>query len=187
MKDDGLVVASIPNFLYYKNLKTIILDADFKYEESGILDKTHLRFFAKKNIIDLFQQNSLQVTLITSKFDEEKGKTYFSAHHCCFAFFCRHCAHSIRAFHFTVVRRDYLYGICLWNYISDFSWFEHTESCGQPAFHGNGDSSVIVCGRYVYRPLAERYHRGQDRDSTYVFDNRRVLLIGSLSISGVIH
>jgi len=77
LKDDGIIVASIPNFLYYTNLRTILLDADFKYEDSGILDKTHLRFFTKKNIINLFQENSMKVTLITSKFDEEKGKKYF--------------------------------------------------------------------------------------------------------------
>jgi len=44
-----------------------------------VLDRTHLRFFAKKNIIDLFQKNSFDVTLISSKFDEEKGKKYFLA------------------------------------------------------------------------------------------------------------
>ena len=77
MKVNGVVIASIPNFLYYENLRTVIFDADFKYEDSGILDKTHLRFFTKKNIIDLFQQNSFDITLISSKFDEDKGKKYF--------------------------------------------------------------------------------------------------------------
>ena len=77
LKDNGIIIASIPNFLYYENLRTVIFDADFKYEDSGILDKTHLRFFTKKNIIDLFQQNSFDITFISSKFDEEKGKKYF--------------------------------------------------------------------------------------------------------------
>ncbi len=76
LKQGGIIVSSIPNFLYYQNIKTVVLDADFKYQDSGILDRTHLRFFCKKNIIDLFEENKFEITLISSNFDYEKGKKY---------------------------------------------------------------------------------------------------------------
>ena len=76
LKSGGIIVSSIPNFLYYKNLKKIIIEADFKYEDHGILDRTHLRFFCKKNIVKQFENNQFEISLITSNFDFEKGKKY---------------------------------------------------------------------------------------------------------------
>ncbi|MCX6147117.1 MAG: class I SAM-dependent methyltransferase [Candidatus Kapabacteria bacterium] len=52
---DGVVVSSIPNVRYISNLKKLLFDKDWKYEDEGILDKTHLRFFTKKSIIDMFE------------------------------------------------------------------------------------------------------------------------------------
>lgn len=31
------------------------MDKDFRYDNAEILDKTHIRFFCRKNIIDLFE------------------------------------------------------------------------------------------------------------------------------------
>ncbi|VAW45913.1 hypothetical protein MNBD_GAMMA03-245 [hydrothermal vent metagenome] len=76
LKKGGIIISSIPNFLYYKNLKTVIFDADFKYQDDGILDRTHLRFFCKKNIIEIFESNQFDITLLSSNFDLEKGKKY---------------------------------------------------------------------------------------------------------------
>ncbi|CEG12613.1 Methyltransferase type 11 (fragment) [groundwater metagenome] len=39
----------------------LIINNDFKYVEAGILDKTHLRFFCKKNMIDLFNSSDLKI------------------------------------------------------------------------------------------------------------------------------
>ena len=41
---DGLVIASIPNVRYYRNLVKLVVHGKWDYEEHGILDKTHLRF-----------------------------------------------------------------------------------------------------------------------------------------------
>jgi 2-polyprenyl-3-methyl-5-hydroxy-6-metoxy-1,4-benzoquinol methylase len=53
MKKDGLLIISIPNIREFRALRKIFLKGDFLYAPSGILDKTHLRFFCKKNIIEL--------------------------------------------------------------------------------------------------------------------------------------
>ncbi len=53
---NGRVYASIPNFLFADNIKSIIINHDFKYADSGILDRSHLRFFTEKSIIRLFNE-----------------------------------------------------------------------------------------------------------------------------------
>lgn len=57
LKSSGILIASIPNIRQYKTVYNILVNGDFKYENMGILDKTHLRFFCKKNIIDLFKDD----------------------------------------------------------------------------------------------------------------------------------
>ncbi len=65
---NGLVVISIPNFRNFYTLGKIIFQNSFKYEQEGVLDKTHLRFFCKNDIIELVRQADLQVELITPNF-----------------------------------------------------------------------------------------------------------------------
>ena len=61
LKGNGVIIASIPNIRYFNVLKEIIFFGDFKYTDSGILDKTHLRFFCKKNMIDMFHNADYSV------------------------------------------------------------------------------------------------------------------------------
>lgn len=76
---DGLIITSVPNIRYYSVVKSILFDGDFKYKERGILDKTHLRFFCKKNIVELLENADLKISLITSLFDNEtiRSKKYW--------------------------------------------------------------------------------------------------------------
>lgn len=61
LKKGGVVIASIPNVREINTIISIVLKGDFKYVDSGILDKTHLRFFCKKNMLELFEQADLKV------------------------------------------------------------------------------------------------------------------------------
>ncbi len=55
LKEDGCIVASIPNVRYLPNLYQLLIHKDWKYDENGgILDDTHLRFFTKKSILRMF-------------------------------------------------------------------------------------------------------------------------------------
>ncbi|MFZ5433329.1 MAG: glycosyltransferase, partial [Calditrichota bacterium] len=58
----GTIIASVPNI---RNLGIIkkLLEGSWTYEEWGILDKTHLRFFAYKNMLEMFEQAGLDVSL----------------------------------------------------------------------------------------------------------------------------
>lgn len=55
LKEDGILIASIPNIREIKTIFNIFLLGDFNYSKEGILDKTHLRFFCKKNIYKMFK------------------------------------------------------------------------------------------------------------------------------------
>ena len=60
---DGCIIASIPNIAHYKIIK-MLKKGLWKYEDAGILDKTHLRFFTKATILELFSQAGLTPRII---------------------------------------------------------------------------------------------------------------------------
>jgi 2-polyprenyl-3-methyl-5-hydroxy-6-metoxy-1,4-benzoquinol methylase len=65
LKPNRILLASIPNIREIKTLIDIAIKGDFKYVDAGILDKTHLRFFCKKNSIELFESTGYKIEKIT--------------------------------------------------------------------------------------------------------------------------
>lgn len=61
VKPGGVVVVSLPNICHYSTLKKIFIKRSFEYSKSGILDKTHLRFFCKKDMHNLIAQAGLKI------------------------------------------------------------------------------------------------------------------------------
>ena len=57
----GRVHCCVPNIRHIDNLEHLILDKDWQYEDLGIRDRTHLRFFTEKSIIRLFQETGFRV------------------------------------------------------------------------------------------------------------------------------
>jgi 2-polyprenyl-3-methyl-5-hydroxy-6-metoxy-1,4-benzoquinol methylase len=72
LKPNGLFIASIPNVREFKTLFDVVVNGDFHYSAAGIMDRTHLRFFCKKNMCDLFEQHDLRIIAITSDLDRVK-------------------------------------------------------------------------------------------------------------------
>jgi 2-polyprenyl-3-methyl-5-hydroxy-6-metoxy-1,4-benzoquinol methylase len=58
---DGVLVSSIPNVRFVKNLYKLLVLKDWKYEESGILDYTHMRFFTSKSIIRMYKKLDFEI------------------------------------------------------------------------------------------------------------------------------
>ncbi|MBC7475603.1 MAG: class I SAM-dependent methyltransferase [Candidatus Sericytochromatia bacterium] len=58
--DQGLFLISIPNFSNYHVIDKIIF-GKFAYQSSGILDKTHIKFFTKSSIIDMLNNIGLEI------------------------------------------------------------------------------------------------------------------------------
>ena len=69
LKPHGSVIASIPNICYIGAIKRIFIDRDFQYANQGIFDRTHLRFFCKRNIISLFSEAGFRIVTLTSTVD----------------------------------------------------------------------------------------------------------------------
>jgi len=61
LKPQGVLITSIPNIREWHVLVQIVLYGSFKYSDEGILDRTHLRFFCKKDIEQLFIDSNMQI------------------------------------------------------------------------------------------------------------------------------
>jgi len=59
--EDGVVIASIPN-IAHASVRLALLGGEFRYREWGLLDDTHLRFFTRASIQDLFEETGYVVT-----------------------------------------------------------------------------------------------------------------------------
>lgn len=61
LDDGGYLVVSIPNVRHFRALAPLLLKNRWDYTDSGILDRTHLRFFVRATAIDLVQQTGLEI------------------------------------------------------------------------------------------------------------------------------
>lgn len=60
LNEDGYFMASIPNVSHHQVL-TGLLKGRRRYEDSGILDRTHLRFFTRETAVKLFTDNNYKI------------------------------------------------------------------------------------------------------------------------------
>lgn len=60
---NGVLIGSVPNIRFLPYLLSLLCAKDWRYEDSGVLDRTHLRFFTEK---------SLKQTFIDAGYDIEK-------------------------------------------------------------------------------------------------------------------
>ena len=63
LSPSGVVVASLPNVRYWQVALDLLWRGKFDYADSGVLDRTHLRFFTKRSIASLFEERGYRVTL----------------------------------------------------------------------------------------------------------------------------
>jgi 2-polyprenyl-3-methyl-5-hydroxy-6-metoxy-1,4-benzoquinol methylase len=73
LRPSGIVVASLPNVRNIGLLYRLVVQGRWDYEDSGLLDRTHLRFFTKKSIVDLFESNGLSIEVWHMNRDAYKG------------------------------------------------------------------------------------------------------------------
>jgi methionine biosynthesis protein MetW len=59
--EGGAVIASIPNVAHI-SVRLALLGGEFRYRELGLLDDTHLRFFTRASIVDLFESAGFVVS-----------------------------------------------------------------------------------------------------------------------------
>lgn len=71
LKPGGMWIISIPNLRNYHILSDLVFRGRFDYVESGILDKTHLRFFTRYSAIEMIESVGAKVIQI---FSTETGR-----------------------------------------------------------------------------------------------------------------
>lgn len=64
LTSNGVVVSSIPNVRYFFILIDLLVKKQWRYEDAGILDKTHLRFFTFKSIVEMFNSLGYEIKII---------------------------------------------------------------------------------------------------------------------------
>ncbi len=71
----GLLLASLPNFQNHRAWWPVLFGGDFRYEAAGLRDRTHLRFFCRKNAVELFTGAGLEIEAV------EENMGAFGRHH----------------------------------------------------------------------------------------------------------
>jgi 2-polyprenyl-3-methyl-5-hydroxy-6-metoxy-1,4-benzoquinol methylase len=61
IKPGGVVISSIPNIRYYPIFRELVLHKMWEYQEQGILDRTHLRFFTTRSIHLMYERLGYEV------------------------------------------------------------------------------------------------------------------------------
>ena len=64
LQPGGAVVASIPNIRHFPTFWELAVRGEWNYADSGILDRTHLRFFTRKSIPVFFADGGFKVEQI---------------------------------------------------------------------------------------------------------------------------
>ncbi len=64
LSEGGVVVASIPNVRHRSVVWPLVWHGSWQYEEVGILDKTHLRFFTKQSMRQMFTESGWRIQSI---------------------------------------------------------------------------------------------------------------------------
>lgn len=61
LKPGGCMIVSLPNVRNYSLFVSVYLKGSFAYQQEGLLDRGHLRFFCKRDIRQLFEEAQLSV------------------------------------------------------------------------------------------------------------------------------
>ena len=64
LKPGGQLIMSIPNIMNIEVLADLIINGRWEYQDAGILDRTHLRFFTRKEIVIYLQQANFKLSEI---------------------------------------------------------------------------------------------------------------------------
>lgn len=75
LSDDGEIVVSMPNIRHYSAFVRVFLKGNFSYDENGIFDYTHVRFYCKKNIQELLESSNFQIIKVEGSIRNFKGKS----------------------------------------------------------------------------------------------------------------
>jgi SAM-dependent methyltransferase len=62
--EGGCLVASIPNVREFFTVKDLVLHGRWEYQDEGILDRTHVRFFTRSSLPGLFERAGYELETV---------------------------------------------------------------------------------------------------------------------------
>jgi SAM-dependent methyltransferase len=74
LKKEGQLIGSLPNVRHFSVILPLLLFGKWEYVEEGIMDWTHLRFFTKQTIQNLFKDSNFYELKIIPVFTSRKMK-----------------------------------------------------------------------------------------------------------------
>ncbi|MGB9980279.1 class I SAM-dependent methyltransferase [Methanobacterium sp.] len=63
LHNDGIIIITVPNVTYWE-IRLSFLLGKFEYNDYGILDKTHIRFFTKSSALSLLKNAGFKLNLL---------------------------------------------------------------------------------------------------------------------------
>jgi SAM-dependent methyltransferase len=76
---DGHIVACIPNAQHW-SVQARLACGELRYEDMGLLDRTHLRWFTRLTILEMFQQTGFRVAVMNARvFSEPQREKHLPA------------------------------------------------------------------------------------------------------------
>ena len=76
LEPGGTLVASIPNFRNFATLSTIAVGGRWDYVDAGVLDRTHLRFFTRRTMVEMIESAGFIVESVTGSWPLTTRKMY---------------------------------------------------------------------------------------------------------------
>jgi 2-polyprenyl-3-methyl-5-hydroxy-6-metoxy-1,4-benzoquinol methylase len=64
VKQEGEIIISVPNIRHFSAFVKIFIKGNFEYQDSGIFDFTHMRFYCKSDLIRLVEKANYKVQLV---------------------------------------------------------------------------------------------------------------------------
>lgn len=72
----GSVITCIPNMQHW-SIQLALNTGDLRYHDSGLLDRTHIRWFTRSTIIEMFQETGLQIAIMMARTFNEPHRERF--------------------------------------------------------------------------------------------------------------
>jgi SAM-dependent methyltransferase len=76
LRKGGTVVVSMPNIRHYSAFYRIFVKGGFDYDESGIFDYTHKRFYCRRNIEDLLKKAGFRILKSEGSIRNFRGRSF---------------------------------------------------------------------------------------------------------------
>lgn len=61
LEEDGRLIVTLPNVRHYSVVRQLVVNGRWDYADSGILDRTHLRFFTRTSAESMFRECGYEV------------------------------------------------------------------------------------------------------------------------------